>query len=200
MEGTLAPRGLGAPDDAEFREQADGAELALGRPRFIRRGAVGAISFLLLGSLMLLLVALYGSNMNPGGALGIASSAVLFFAFAALFVPFVVLNRGLWVLQADERGIRLLRAHRRPRDLAWEEIQWVRYGPMAIATGRNGSRLGDALSVKPRGRGGLLFVDTVRFAVAADDVDRMSAVQKRLGQRHGVPVEPFPMAGRGGSP
>lgn len=199
MEGTLAPRGASAVVFRGFRETAGGGSLGFGRPRYTAGALVVGATFLALAPAMAYVSSVAAANGNSGGALGFEANALLFALLGALVVAVAVLQGGQWVLSADENAVRLQRGHRRERVIPWADVKRIRVGPTAIAMGRRGAQLGDAIRVDAQHVIVPVSVDTVRFKVSADDVDRMAAVLKDIGQRHGVPVEPFPMAGRGGA-
>ena len=96
----------------------------------------------------------------------------------------------------DEAAVHLLRTRRRARNIPWASVRRIQYGPTAVRLGRYGAKLGDAIRIdSPRGLASF-FVDTVRFRVPAEDMDRMAAALKDIAGRHGVTAEAFPMAGR----
>lgn len=196
MEGTLAPRTANPAATSGFQENPGGGTLVLGRPRYVKRVAALGATFVALGAFTVYLAVAYGSAMRPGGDLGILLSGLLFFGFAGVLLVSGFVSWGVWVLGADDQGIRLVRPHRRPKVISWAAVKRIQVGPTAISMGRYGARLGDALRIDARHAGGPVILDTVRLTVLAEDLDRMATVLKDLGGRHGVPVEAFPMAGR----
>ncbi len=195
MEGTMAPRGT-AESQIGFRESPDGSSLALGRPRYVAAVAAVAGFLFVLGFVMLYVRSIAAGNGNTGGALGMQLSGLLFLGLGVAMATAFVLQSGRWLVSVDETGIRLQRSHRRPKNLPWSSVTRIQHGPTPIRLGQYGVRLGDALCIDARHSISPIFLDAVRFRVGADDMDRMALVIKEIASRHGVPVEPFPMAGR----
>ena len=196
MEGTLAPRSTFVDSAVGFHETGDGATLVLGRPKYLARVAAVAAAFVFIAVLSFVMSTLAAAQGDPSFASRIIYMVYGFAALDAVIILALVLQGGRWVLLADGTGVHLVRSRRGPKDLGWPEVRRIQYGPTSIRTGRYGASLGDALRIDSAHSLSPILLDTVRFRVRADDMDRMAAVLKDLGGRHGVPVEPFPMAGR----
>ncbi len=194
MEGTMMPRDAAVGTAVGFRAIPGGGALAAGRPRYLPLALAIGVVFVLLG-----LIALFGANTaasaNPGGGAGLQVFGGVLAGVGLVILGVGGLQSGGWLLSADDGGVQLSRAYRAPRRLPWADVARVRCGATAIRLGR-AVRLGDALRVDGQGSRIPISVDTVHFRVSADELDRMAAVVRDLAARHGVPVEPFPTAGR----
>lgn len=181
-----------------FRETPDGATLGLGTYRWVRAWVVGVAVFAGLALGMLLLMLSFSSGSTPSGenaVLLLLPSILLFAAFAVAIAISVALKAGSWSLAVDESGLRLTRGRHRPRDMAWPQISRIRCGPLAVQVSRYKSDLAEGIWIEMRSRV-TRRVDTARFRVLADDLDRMATVIRGIAERHAVPIEPFPMMGR----
>ena len=196
MEGPRAPRGTAREIRIGFRETPGGGSLALGHPRYYLGVGVVAGSLLALGALMGWLSSTAAGDLNPGGPLALRLVAVTFIGLGCVMLVFVALSSGRWTLNVDEEGVRLERSHRRPKAIPWPSVKRVEYAPTVIQMGRYGAGLGDAIRIDAHYALAPIFLDTVHFRIPADEIDRMAAVLKEFGGRHGARVEPFPMAGR----
>ncbi len=192
----LAPRDTRI--DSGFREIPGGATLVLGPYRYVRSWLGGAIVFGAIALVFLLLMISFPAGTTPSGGsvmLLFLPSILLFAGFGGALAFAAASRMGTWSLAVDEAGLQLIHGNHRPKQFAWSRVARIRYGPVAVQITRSRSELADGLRIELRPRGSRQ-VDTTRYRMSADDLDRMVALIRSVAERHAIPVETFPMAGR----